>query len=177
MAAMALGTSLFLSSCGDLGEPTRPGLLPGPMVVTSTSGATFVVAYESNPSAGSVSATIGSSGGILVLGKHAVFVSADAVGAPTRFTMARDLEHPLRVKLTAGQAAENDIGSAGFAAPVYVSLSYVNAAAQPSNAEAVRVVFFRPDGLVEEMPSVVYSSENRVTARVSHFSLYGIAWP
>lgn len=172
-----LAASLFLWSCDNIGNSTTPELGPDPMVVMSTSGKRYVVAVERDPDAGSVSATIGAAGGVLVLGKHSLWVSKDAVSGPTTFRMARDPEHPLRVKLSAGQDGENDIGSQGFAAPVKLALSFDKATDLPADKSTLTLLYFRADGLVEELDTRVDVYGLTAVAELPHFSLFGLGWP
>lgn len=176
-AVWLIALPLVAWSCDDFHGPIEPELAPRQMVLTSTSGTKFVIAYEWDPAAGSISGEIGTAGGVLVLGYHALWVSPDAVSAPTKFTMTRDLEHPLRVKLTAGRDAENDVGAGGFAAPVYLGLSYANVSGVPSDKSSIEVLYMRPDGLVEEVPSAVDLGSSRIVARLPHFSLFTLGWP
>lgn len=168
--------SLALWSCDGIQSSVRPELEPSPVMVASTSGTSLVVAWERNPTSGSVSADIGAGGGVLVMGKHVLWVPENAVSETASFRMIRDVEHPLRVKLTASRAGDNDIGSAGFSTPVYLGISYDDADV-PSDESILEAIYFRPDGLVEEVPSTVITSENRIVAKLSHFSMYGVAWP
>ena len=66
-------------------------------------------------------------------------ISEGAVAGPTLFTMTRDVEEPLRVKLTAGVSSENDVGAAGFAAPVTLVVSYAGAYEKPADASSMTV--------------------------------------
>lgn len=175
-AVIALGVVLLVWGC-DSAEMMEPELSPSPVVVTSTSGRRFVVAVERNKRAESVSAQIGPQGGVLTLGRHSLYVSPGAVSETTRFTIARDAENALRVKLTAGLQSENDVGAKGFDAPVYLLLSYAEVEAAPRDRSSIKVVYFRPDGLVEEIETDVQVLGRYAGAELSHFSLFGLAWP
>jgi hypothetical protein len=172
-----MAMSLFLWSCDDAENATQPQLEPSALVVTSTAGKRYFVGWEANAAAQTVSASIGSSGGILRLGRHILVVSPNAVTAPTKFTMTRSAESPLRVKLTAGRDSENDIGARGFNAPVRLALYYANAAQLPADRSAIEVIYFRPDGLVEEMSTQLDVYGSFAVATLPHFSLFGLAWP
>jgi hypothetical protein len=172
-----LAMSLFLWSCDNAPGAIQPELEPSALVVTSTAGKRYVVGWEANAVAQTTSATIGSSGGILRLGSHVLIVSPNAVSAPTKFTMTRSAESPLRVKLTAGRESENDVGARGFDAPVRLALFYANAAQLPADRSSIEVIYFRPDGLVEEMTSQLDVYGNFAVATLPHFSLFGLAWP
>lgn len=172
-----LALSVFMWSCDSIQDVTEPQLSPAPMVVMSKGGKRFTVAAERNPEIGSVSAEIGSAGGVLVLGRHTLTVSPGAVEAPTTFTMTRDPQAPLRVQLTAGRESQNDVGAAGFDAPVTLSLSFQKAADAPRNRSSITVVYFRPDGLVEELETEIRVMGKTASAQLPHFSLFGLAWP
>ena len=172
-----LAASLFAAGCDALQEPVEPRLNPGGMVVMSTGGEKYTVAVEKDADAGSVSAEIGSAGGRLVLGKHELLVSQGAVSEAATFTMARNAEEPLRVKVTATRVTENDVGAAGFAAPVTLKISYENAAALPADASSIAMLYFRPDGLVETLSASVETHGHRVSSDLPHFSLFGLGWP
>lgn len=169
--------SLFLWSCDNAPDAIQPELEPSALVVTSTSGRRFVVGREANATAQTASATIGSSGGFVRLGSHILVVSPNAVSAPTKFSMTRSAESPLRVKLTAGRESENDVGARGFNAPVRLALYYANATQLPADKSSIEVIYFRPDGLVEEMSTQLDIYGNFAVATLPHFSLFGLAWP
>ena len=174
---VALGAALFLWGCDAMQEPIEPRLSPGGMVVMSTTGETYVVAHETDPQAGSISAEIGAAGGELVLGDHKLVVSAGAVDSATTFKMQRDPEYPIRVHLTASRDSENDVGQAGFGAPVTVTVSYDAAAEKPADESEITLMYFRPDGLVETLTTTVDVDGNKVSAALPHFSLFGLGWP
>ena len=99
------------------------------------------------------------------MGRHSLYVSPGAVKQTTKFTMTRDAENSLRVKLTAGLQSENDVGAAGFDAPVYLVLSYARAENLPRDKSSITVVYFRPDGLVEELVEVAAPADGHGTGR------------
>lgn len=175
LSTMAL--SLFLWSCDSAPEAIQPELEPSALVVTSTTGKRYVVGWEANATPQTASANIGPSGGVLRLGSHVLMVSPNAVSAPTKFTMTRSAESPLRVKLTAGRESENDVGARGFNAPVRLALYFANATRLPADRSSIGVIYFRPDGLVEEMTTELDVYENVAVAALPHFSLFGLAWP
>lgn len=173
----ALAASLFAAGCDAIQEPMEPRLSPGGMVVMSTTGQKYTVAVEKDANAESVSASIGSAGGKLVLGKHELLISSGAVAEATTFTMQRSAEDPLRVKLTATRVTENDVGSVGFSAPVTLKLSFQNASDLPADLTSVSLIYFRPDGLIETLSTELDRNGHRVSSALQHFSLFGLAWP
>lgn len=171
-----IALAVVATSCDNIGEPTEPTLGPSPMVVTSTSGEKYTVAVELLPTKGEVSASIGTGGGVLVLGRHFLTIAPGAVSAPTQFKMVRDAENPLRVELTATRNTENDIGSQGFNASVKLGISYFGTVSTPLDLNSMKILYFRPDGLVEVMPSWVQVGNYLVTAELQHFSQYGLGF-
>lgn len=171
-----LALSLFAWGCSDLAEPA-PSLDPAPMVVMSTTGESYVVAQEVDPLSGSISAEIGSAGGELTLGAHTLYVSEGAVAEPTIFTMTRDPESPIRVKLSAGVDGGNEIGTTGFAAPVTLQLNFGTAWELPADLSGITLIYFRADGLVETLPTSVDAEKTTISAELPHFSIYGAGWP
>lgn len=178
LTASALALTLFTSACDSVTTGSQAGDMdPSPMVVMSTTGQRFTMAWEWNPAATTVTASIGPAGGVMALGRNMLWVSPGAVSENTRFVMARDPSAPLRVRLSAGRNGENDVGDNGFAAPVKLGIYYGNAAELPTSLETMQLVYFRPDGLVEPLESQVRVYENLVVADLPHFSLFGAAWP
>ena len=173
--ATALGAALVAGACENVGDTVAPGLKPSPMVVMSVTGETYVVAQENDPEAGEVSAEIGAAGGELILGAHKLYVSPNAVSAPAMFTMRRDAEDPLRVKLTAGEG--NSVGKAGFSAPVTLELTYSNVADLPSDEASLLQAYYREDGLVETLTTQVDTVALTTRAQLPHFSIFGLIWP
>lgn len=169
----AIALALVTASCDNLAEPTQPRLAPTPMVVTSTSGSRLTVVYETNPDAGSVKATVGASGGLVGIGEHVLYVPEGTVQSNTEFSITRNAEFPLRVKLSAGP--NNDVGRAGFVSPVYLALSLDGIAGYTPGGAAPTMIYFREDGLVEELETTIY--EGFAIAPLDHFSFYGLAWP
>lgn len=170
-----LALSVFAWGCSDVAS-VDAGLEPAPMIVMSTTGETYVVAQETDPSAGSISVEIGAAGGELTLGSNTLLVSPGAVSAPTTFTMVRDPESPIRVRLSAG-SGDNAVGETGFGAPVTLKLNFANASSIPADLSGITLIYFRSDGLVETLPTSVDSETATITANLPHFSIYGAGWP
>lgn len=173
VTASALALSLFATACDDMGDFNQPQLEPSNMTVMSTSGNELTVVYEKDPEAGSVTASIGRKGGFVGIGPHVLYVPEGAVRRDTDFTIVRDAEKPLRVKLIAGK--DNEVGRAGFRKPVYLALS-LNAVIGDGNGRGnPLMIYYREDGLVEELQTFLY--EGHAVAYLDHFSIYGLAWP
>lgn len=178
-AIPALALVLVLWSCADLGEPTR---LMGPGEVSleeteTTTGTGYTIIKESDTNVGTVEGIIDQNGGKISLGQHVLQVPAGAVGGPTVFSMSKlDGDHVM-VKLTATQVTTNDIGSAGFAKPVHLTLSYKNASEVPENEQDLRILWVKSDGSKEAQTSNVDVTGKRVSADLGHFSDYAIGFP
>lgn len=174
-----LALSLFMWSCDNLGQTTAPETLDpkGYAVFSSTTGEQFVVIREAE-SVGAVSASIGASGGELHLGAHTLEVPAGAVNAPTVFAMSRTDGDLVRIRLSATRNSHNDVGSTGFNKPVKLSISFAGASDLPALAEDdLKVIYFRPDGLVEEQGTSLNLRGDFATGELDHFSDFGLAWP
>lgn len=159
------------------GIPRERYAVEGPVTVTSAAGRLLTVAAERDPEVGSVSALIGPAGGTITLDRHMLTVTRGAVKGLTRFTMARDPGTPLRIRLAAGVQDRNDVGAAGFEAPVTLSLSFHKVHDAPGESSGATVVYFRPDGVAKELETDVRVIGRVATANLPHFSLFGLAWP
>lgn len=141
-------------------------------------GALHRVHHRGGPRTGEVaSAVIGSEGGSLTLGQHRLLVPASAVSYPTRFELSLAENEFVQVELrassyTRGQAGA-DVGRRGFSKPVTLELSYADAASV-TGTEMV-IVWVRPDGSLQPIPSVRDTARNVVSAELSHFSPYALA--
>jgi hypothetical protein len=133
---------------------------------------------ETEESVGSVEAVIGTAGGVVTLGKNALLVPSGAVSAPTTFRIQKlDGDHA-RLHLTASRYGDNDVGRTGFLKPVRLMMSYEGASnLSSSEASELRVMYIRPDQLVEVLPSTVNYYDRWVGTDLRHFSEYGIGWP
>lgn len=172
--------SLSVWGCENLSEPTQPQLrsnggIHAVITVVQSDGSTVV--RETDLSAGTVAGTIDQAGGKLILGQHVLDIPAGAVDAPTLFTMNKlDADH-VRMKLTATRVTTNDVGAQGFAVPVKLTLSYKNAAELPNDQSLLRIIWIKLDGSYESQASTVDVQGKRVTASLSHFSDYALAFP
>lgn len=175
-ALSALALSLVMWGCDSLSESalTGPGDLSENLIV-KTNGDGYTTARETNPSVGVVSAVIDQNGGKLILGKHYLLVPAGAVSGPTTFTMTKPSD-ALKVELTATRLLGNDVGSAGFAVPVKLGMSYHDASDIP-DPTLLKVRWAKLDGTFEIQPSVVDVHGKTVVGTLSHFSAYDIGFP
>ena len=172
--------SLVLWSCDSLSEPGAALTGPGEAshtLVTTTKKDGHTVIKETSPNAGAVAGVIGEAGGKLVLGQHVLEVPAGAVSGPTTFSMTDLSGEEIKVGLTATKLLTNDVGSAGFAKPVRLTLSYKNATEVPSNESDLKILWVKADGSTEAQPSSVDVQGKRVIGQLSHFSDYAIGFP
>lgn len=171
--------ALSLWAC-DAGRGPEPHALLGPSLDAEYNQGT-VASFRRVRGAdgeGSVSATIGATGGKLTLGEHELFVPRGAVDAPTLFQMTLEDADYIQVDLTATQTLGDgtvlDVGERGFRLPVTLKLSYQNVleSVQPSQ---LTIVWMRPDGILEQTPSRVIPGLKRVESSLDHFSRYAVA--
>lgn len=169
---------LVFWGCENMGAPTQPGGLDprGYAIFSSTTGEQYVVIREAGEST-LVSGTIGAAGGELHLGKHTLEIPAGAVAEPTVFSMGRADGDLVRIRLSATRDAHNDVGAAGFAAPVRLTLSFDSATDLPGDVTKLRVIYFQPDGLVAPQETYLNLSGHTASGDLPHFSDYGLAWP
>ena len=124
----------------------------------------------------SASAWIDGSGGSVNIGPHHLTVPAGAVSGRTLFAMKLSNPADVVIDLTAtseGSATVNDVGARGFATPVSLRIKY--GVMDWTNESSLTVVWLRPDGVLEPVPSVVNTSYKWVTGSIDHFSGYSVA--
>jgi hypothetical protein len=171
--------SLFLWSCDNLGQTTAPETLdPKNQAVFSTSSGEQYVIVQHPVGMTKVSGRFGPAGGELHLGPHKLVIPAGAVSEPTTFAMSRLDGELLRFRFHATRFGHNDVGAAGFAVPVKLTVDFGSATGIPSGAaEDLKVIYFRPDGLVDLEATTVDVVGTKATAELGHFSDFGLAWP
>jgi hypothetical protein len=76
----------------------------------------------------------------------------------------------LTYDFTATRETPNDVGSAGFAVPLTLTISYAGVS---SDMEAPVIIWIKPDGNAEALPTVVNAAAQTMSAQVTHFSIYG----
>lgn len=177
-AASTLALALVVTGCENLGEQRLLGTSePSRVLIEQEKQDGYVIAKQTDSEVGTVSALIGAAGGKISLGHHQLLVPANAVSAPTTFTMTKLHADDLRMELTATQLTTNDIGSQGFAVPVELTLSYKSAAELPSDESKIQILWLKLDGTIEPQSSSVDVVGKRVKAPLGHFSEYSIGWP
>lgn len=167
-----------LSGCQDADRLVSPrSAAPEASIEASTSSSSssvWQILDADSDLTGGVSAVIGAEGGRLELGQQTLVVPAGAVDAPTVFTLKKG-GSKLRVALSASRETTNDVGSAGFAVPVYLIFTYGNVASLPADPSELKIVWIRADGTYEPQPTVVDQGAKTVTGELTHFSEYALA--
>ncbi len=165
--------ALALSGCETAKGPTEA--MPPQKARFEGSGSVKLVKGEIP--AFSVSQEIGPSGGLIVGATgYSLVVPSGAVLQPTVFTFESLSSGYLKVKLTAtavGSSDLNDVGRAGFQVPLTLSLSTAGAEID-LNGKGVTIVWVRPDGVLERMPSSFDLTTKIATGKLTHFSQYAV---
>jgi hypothetical protein len=166
--------ALALSGCETAKGPTEA--MPPQEVRFQESGSVKLVKGEIP--AFSVSQEIGPGGGVIVGATgYSLAVPPGAVSQPTVFTFeSLSSSGYLGVKLTAtavGSSDLNDVGRAGFLVPLTLILS-TETATSTLEGKDVTVVWVRPDGVLERMPSSFDLTKKIVTGKLTHFSQYAV---
>jgi hypothetical protein len=172
-AVSAFALTLVMWGCESLSENALMG--PGDrsdILIVETDENGYTIARETDPAVGVVTAVIDQNGGSLNIGNHVLTVPAGAVDGPTTFTMTK-LVDEIEVGLTATRVLPNDIGRRGFNVPVKLSLSFANASGA-LDAGDLKVLWVKPNGDLEEQPTVVDSSDEAAVGSLTHFSQYAL---
>lgn len=171
-ALWTLALGLVFTACENLSETTAPNL-------AQSEASRFVTATETNCSLGaSVTAVVDGRGGNLKVCKHFLTIPPGSVSGPTTFVMTK-VNSEIKVDLTAtslGSLVLNDVGAAGFAKPLTLTLNYSDAVVLPADLSSMKIYWLKPDGSREPLASTVDVERQRVLARPTHFSAYEIAW-
>lgn len=166
VAALSLAAA-FAASCADgsAGPLTGP---EGASLATSTGPAPVECPVSTTRS---TTATIGLLGGALELDGHRVVIPAEAVLAPTEFTLT----------VPASNYVEIDIKAAGqehyqFRKPVSLTLSYARCTRTNIDKEALRIFYIdsRSKALIDDMGGTDDKTARTVTTGTDHFSGYVI---
>jgi hypothetical protein len=158
-----LGLAAVAVGCGDGGDA---GASAGPEA--SLLGGSGLVSCASLP-ADSLSATVGVEGGVLQVGPHALSIPSGALAGPVPITAVVRSEPVNRV--------EFQPTGLEFRAPVTLSLDYANcgelAGLIPKRIVWVDDASLDVLGLIASLDDLL---ARRVTAQLTHFSSYAIAW-
>jgi hypothetical protein len=174
-----LGSALLLAALvgctGDSSTPTGPGKDQAPtknqigQIGQTGRGATLIACPSS--AAETSTGLIGPLGGVLGPGGIRVIVPANAVLAPTSFTLTVPASNYLEIDVQAG-----DAGHFVFERPVVVAIDY-GRCGLPRFHRALTVWNIDPDtkALLEEMPSVDSQLTHTIIFSTIHFSGYAVA--
>ena len=179
LLAYPLLSLLLVAGCEPGGSDGAPGSPTGPRATQSLEDYTLV---ESSPLAlpEQTAALIGGSGGVLSLLGNTLTVPAGAVGESTLFSLTRLPGASIQVDLLATRSsvfgAAIDVGAEGFLGgkAVQVKLTYAGAT-NVEDPDRLVVLYLRPDGGVEEVPTTVDEAARTVTVELEHFSRYAMA--
>ena len=177
LALPSLLVALAAAGCdaGPAGTVSAPEA--GSKTVVTTGPGPYVQLLADDGSSGVSAGVIGAEGGTLRIGDHELAVPAGTVDRPTVFSIVLTDPQYAKVYLTAIQITSTgqifNVGTAGFAKPVRLSLSYgrVTETVDPSK---LLVLWTRSDGSLVPMPTTVDTAGRRVTGELTHFSGYVI---
>jgi hypothetical protein len=169
----ALAVTLIFGACENADQLTAPALDHKigneRVVVTEIGDQGYKMVQETDPTVGTVTAVIDEKGGSLSIGGTTLDVPAGAVSGPTTFVVNRP-NGELSYDFTATRRTLNDVGSAGFAVPLKLTISYGRV---QRNMSAPTIVWIRPDGHAEALATRVDKANRTMTAQITHFSIYG----
>ena len=172
-ALSALAVTLVFGACENTDQLTSPSLHQKAgnerVVVTEYGDHGYKMVQETDPTVGTVTAVIDENGGSLSIGGTTLAIPAGAVSAPTTFTVNKP-NGELTYDFTATQNTPNDVGSAGFAVPLSLTISYADVRGHVKNPV---IVWIKANGYAEPQPTTVDDAAETMTASVSHFSVYG----
>jgi hypothetical protein len=172
-ALSALAVTLVFAACENADQLTSTSLKQKVgnerVVVTEYGENGYKLVKETDPEVGTVSAVIDQNGGSLSIGGTTLAIPAGAVSAATTFTINRP-NGELTYDFTATQNTANDVGSAGFAVPLSLTISYADVHGAVKDPV---IVWIKANGYAEPQPTTVDNGAKTMTAPISHFSVYG----
>ncbi|MBW3655844.1 MAG: hypothetical protein KY444_07035 [Gemmatimonadetes bacterium] len=174
--AAFVAAALLLAGCADRGG-TGEALLPEGAASSVQGGGGSLSKMAGSIPVFAVEKLIGADGGELGVPGYILSVPRGAVSQPTLFTFESVNNGYVEVRLTAtsaGSSTHNDVGRAGFAVPVALSITYEPAGGLPSWLRLV-VAWVRPDGALEAVPSLINPAAKTITGKLNHFSQYVVA--
>jgi hypothetical protein len=162
VAAVVAGATLAVMSCGDpsaspVGPRTLLLPLPGDGLLTCSPLA-----------ADSVTATIGPAGGTLQVGPHILSIPAGALAQAVSITAVAPADTVNRVRF--------EPEGLTFQQPASLTLSYANCQALPLGLPAQIAYTSDALAILQVLTSVDTPLAQTVTAPLSHFSDYAVAW-
>lgn len=179
-AFVALSLGLGIAACAEQ-SPTATELTvdnaPAYTTISSGSAKFLQRVKDGDYNAGE---WIGIEGGTVSLYGNHLIVPAGAVSGKTWFEARLVYDDVIRLKLTAtseGSTVTNNVGSAGFAKDLTLSLRYDYATNVPADPTSMRAAWNKGDGTLEVQPSTVDTAEKRVNSLLKHFSEYVVVYP
>jgi hypothetical protein len=169
-----LAAAVMLAGCESADRLTGPSTLEHKIgnervLITEHGKDGYKMVQETDPTVGTVTAVIDEKGGSLSIGGTTLDVPAGAVSGPTTFTVNKP-NGELVFDFSATKSTPNDVGSAGFPVPLTLTIDYSKIS---SDMEAPAVVWIKPDGHAAELQTKVDAANRKMTAEITHFSLYG----
>jgi hypothetical protein len=165
-------------ACSDLRMPTEPLRPEGPALSQSFE---LVRVRHKIPDSVMVftrSALIGERGGVVAVAGAVLRVPEGAVDAPTYFTVSVPRSGFIEAELRAERVdlftgTLENVGARGFLRPVELQLNY-QWAGNEYDPNSFVILWLRPDGTLEPVPSAVETRGKIVRGQLSHFSRYAI---
>jgi hypothetical protein len=160
---------------------TDRGDVAGPRQATEVAGGYTLVEERLGVSLTDLetSKLIGLEGGTVTLLGHSIQVPVGAVSSPTLFAIRLVTNGYVEVDLSAlgGVGGVIDVGSAGFAVPVKLTLTYSRASnvSDPSKLVILRNLGPGYTGSYEVLPTTVNVGSKTIFASLEHFSSYVMA--
>ncbi len=125
-----------------------------------------------------LSKLIGMSGGTISLLGHTLTVEPGTVTIPTLFTLTAlptpEIDVLVTATVTDVLGGVLDVGELGFKRPVTLTLTYYRAY-NVDDPKRLVLVYFNPNGKLEVLDSNVDYKRYTVSAKLKHFSKYGMA--
>jgi hypothetical protein len=172
-ALSALAVTLVFAACENTDQLTSPSLHQKAgserVVVTEYGDQGYKMVQETDPTVGTVTAVIDENGGSLSIGGTTLAIPAGAVSGATTFTVNKP-NGELAYDFSATQQTPNDVGSAGFAVPLTLTISYAGVG---DRMAAPVIVYINDRGRVVPLATKVNTAGRTMTAEIRHFSIYG----
>lgn len=175
LSALILVLSVFVASCSDLAPtaPAAPTAQAAPsddaQLLGGLLGGLRGTLLSCQPMrAATATATIGSAGGVIDVGPHRLVVPRGALNRPVTITATAPSSTTNRVQFQPHGLV--------FARPAALTMSYANCGAL-ARVLPKRIAYV--DGqlnILEFLLSVDVLWQQKVTARLDHFSEYAVAW-
>lgn len=120
-------------------------------------------------------------GGLAECGPHTLNIPANAFSPELvdfHIEVVKGEEVRIRLYATSqGSSILNDVGAAGFDVPLTASLKYGKDAELEGDTSELSVLWLKPDGTIQVIPTTIDSSTNTAIADIDHFSEFALGWP